>query len=198
MSGVELGRRCSRITATVREWVERIPGTRRAQEGVRAAIVGPGERWKSSLLNALVGYDRAIVDEASGYDPRHRGGVDLGRGSGIANRRHGWAARGADRVEGLGVERSATPRAICDLAVLVLDRSGGLGDADREAASWVRGSAGRRGVEQGGSECGSRAATSSARSRGRGSSRRWRPVAVRPGGAEPLLGRAFAPRCPAC
>jgi tRNA U34 5-carboxymethylaminomethyl modifying GTPase MnmE/TrmE len=36
------------------------------REGVRAVIYGPGQRWKSSLLNRLLGYDRAMVSEIPG------------------------------------------------------------------------------------------------------------------------------------
>jgi len=195
LNGVELGRRCSRIAGSVREWVERIPGARRAQEGVRAALVGRANVGKSSLLNALVGYDRAIVDVDPGTtrDTVEESiwieGVEL-RIADTAGLR-----AGADRVEGLGVARSARAARDCDLAVLVLDRSDGVGDADREAASWVEDRpvvvAWNKADLSAGSVPRPRAPVSGARI-----VEEVETVAVRPGGAESLLGalRSAMPR----
>ena len=196
IDGVELGRRCSRIAGSVREWVARIPGSRRIQEGVRAALVGRANVGKSSLLNALVGYDRAIVDAAPGTtrDTVEESiwieGVEL-RIADTAGPR-----AGAGRVEGLGVERSVRAAHDCDLAVLVLDRSDGVGDADREAASWVE----DRPVVVAWNKADLRAGAQQPRPRAPVSEARVveevETVAVRPGGAEPLLGalRSALPR----
>lgn len=187
LDGVELGRRCSRIATTVREWVERIPGARRGQEGVRAALVGRANVGKSSLLNALVGYDRAIVDVDPGTtrDTVEESiwieGVEL-RIADTAGLRGG-----ADRVEGFGVERSMRAARDCDLAVLVLDRSDGVGDADREAASWVR----DRPVVVAWNKAdlgASLAPRPLAPVSGASVVEEVETVAVRPGGADPLLG----------
>jgi tRNA modification GTPase len=195
IDGVELGRRCSRIAVPVREWVGRIPGSRRIQEGVRAALVGRANVGKSSLLNALVGYDRAIVDEAPGTtrDTVEESiwieGVEL-RIADTAGLRGSM-----DRVEGLGVERSARAARDCDLAVLVLDRSDGVGDADREAAAWVEDRpvvvAWNKADLSAGLAPRPRAPVSGARV-----VEEVETVAVRPGGAEPLLGalRSALPR----
>jgi tRNA modification GTPase len=139
VDGAELGRRCAGIAATLGEWIDRLPGTRRLQEGVRAALVGRANVGKSSLLNALVGYDRAIVNPAPGTtrdtveESIWLEGVEL-RIADTAGVRGGGDA---DFVEGLGVERAERAARACDLAVLVLDRSGAVGEADREAAAWV-------------------------------------------------------------
>jgi tRNA modification GTPase len=175
--------------------VERIPGARRGQEGVRAALVGRANVGKSSLLNALVGYDRAIVDVDPGTtrDTVEESiwieGVEL-RIADTAGLRGG-----ADRVEGFGVERSMRAARDCDLAVLVLDRSDGVGDADREAASWVEDRpvvvAWNKADLGAGLVPRPRAPVSGARV-----VEEVETVAVRPGGAEPLLGalRSAMPR----
>ena len=41
------------------------------REGVRVVIYGATNAGKSSLLNRLLGYERAIVSEIPGHDPRH-------------------------------------------------------------------------------------------------------------------------------
>lgn len=137
VEGAVLAQRCATIGTTLREWLARLPGARRLQDGVRAVLVGRPNVGKSSLLNALVGYDRAIVDETPGTTR------DTVEGSiwidGVELRIADTAGiRGAsDRVERLGVERSMRTARDCDVAVLVLDSSDGVLDEDREAAALV-------------------------------------------------------------
>jgi tRNA modification GTPase len=195
INGAVLARRCWRIAESVREWVDRIPGSRLTREGVRATLVGRANVGKSSLLNALVGYDRAIVDTAPGTtrDTVEESiwieGVEL-RIADTAGLR-----AGVDRVEGLGVERSARAARECDLAVLVLDRSDGVGEADREAASWCEDRPvvvawNKADLSEGGAPR-PRAPVSDAHV-----VEEVETVAVRPGGVEPLRGalRSALPR----
>jgi len=135
MDTATLAARCVSVAGRVREWVRRSPGTRRLQEGLRAALVGRPNVGKSSLLNALVGYERAIVTEHPGTT---RDTVEESIAvNGVELRLVDTAGiRGArDAVERAGVERALQAVETCDLAVLVLDRSEGLHPDDGALAS---------------------------------------------------------------
>ena len=103
------------------------------KNGVRTAIVGLPNAGKSSLLNALAGYDRAIVTDIPGttrdtVEARCRlGGVVL-RLIDTAGLRDS-----DDPIEQLGVERSRAALEGAALALLVLDGSREL-TAEDEAA----------------------------------------------------------------
>jgi len=103
------------------------------REGLPTAIIGRPNTGKSSLLNALLGYDRAIVTDVAGTtrdtieEKIIFGGVLL-RLIDTAGFRYT-----DDAVEKLGVER--TLAAICDagLVILVLDGSEPLRNEDFDA-----------------------------------------------------------------
>src|SRR6185503_10831423 len=121
IDGAALGRACRGIAEQVSAWLDRIPSARRRDEGVRVALIGRPNVGKSSLLNTLVGYDRAIVSEVAGTTR------DTVEGSiwidGVELRLLDTAGmRSAeDAIERIGVERAERALAEADLAVLVLD-----------------------------------------------------------------------------
>lgn len=96
---------------------------RRAVHGVPCAIVGRPNAGKSSLLNALVGYDRAIVTDIPGTtrdtieEKCELGGVLLRLIDTAGLRETG------DIVEQLGVERSRAAMESAELILVLLDQS---------------------------------------------------------------------------
>ena len=102
------------------------------KSGVRTAIVGRPNAGKSSLLNALAGYDRAIVTDIPGTtrdtveESVLCGGVllRLTDTAGIRDTE--------DAVERLGVERSRKAVEAADLVLAVVDGSVPMTEEDRE------------------------------------------------------------------
>lgn len=102
------------------------------QEGVRLAILGRPNVGKSSLLNRLLGYDRAIVAEAAGTTRdvlEAELAVDGVRF--VVQDTAGIRAPG-DPVEAEGVARSRRAAQEADLALLVLDAMEGITPDDEK------------------------------------------------------------------
>ncbi len=98
--------------------------------GIPAAIIGRPNAGKSSLLNALLGYERAIVTDVPGttrdtIEEKLRLGSLLLRLTDTAGIRDT-----ADTVERLGVERSRLAMERAELVIDVLDGSGEITDED--------------------------------------------------------------------
>ena len=103
------------------------------KSGVPTVILGKPNAGKSSLLNALLGYERAIVTDVAGttrdtVEEKVRLGHVLLRLIDTAGIRET-----ADSVEKIGVERSRVAAGKASLALLVLDGSAPL-DAEDESA----------------------------------------------------------------
>ncbi len=102
------------------------------RQGVAAAIVGKPNVGKSSLLNALAGYERVIVTEIAGTTrDTVEETVMLGNTrlrlidtAGIRDT--------ADKIEAMGVERSKKEAENADLVIFVCDGSQPLTEEDRK------------------------------------------------------------------
>jgi tRNA modification GTPase len=109
------------------------------RQGVRTAIVGRPNVGKSSLLNALLRGDRAIVTHIPGTtrdtveETANIGGIPL-----VLVDTAGIRAKTDDAVEQIGIERSRAALARADLALMVLDISQPLTSGDWEIEKLLR------------------------------------------------------------
>ena len=101
------------------------------KQGVAAAIVGKPNVGKSSLLNALAGYERVIVTEIAGTT---RDTVEETVMLGKTRLRlidTAGIRETEDRIEAIGVERSRQAAENADLVIFVCDGSAPLTEDDR-------------------------------------------------------------------
>jgi tRNA modification GTPase len=111
------------------------------RQGVRVAIVGRPNVGKSSLLNALLRTDRAIVTEIAGTTRDTLEETANFAGVPVCLVDTAGIVEPSDLVERLGVERSRRAIEEADLCLMVVDRSIPLCEEDRSIAATVAGRA---------------------------------------------------------
>lgn len=117
---------------TLRRLSDSYAGGKIMQGGIPAAIIGRPNAGKSSLLNAVLGYDRAIVTDIPGttrdtIEEKLRIGGVLLRLTDTAGLRDT-----EDVIEKMGVERSRRAMESAELVLAVIDGSRELGSEDIE------------------------------------------------------------------
>lgn len=127
--------------AAIADTIAKIAGTFQAghliREGLRVALVGRPNVGKSSLFNALVGSERAIVTDIAGttrdqiYEKFTIGDIP------VALIDTAGLRETEDTVESIGVERSRRTMADADLVVVILDANESIEPEDREILETV-------------------------------------------------------------
>jgi len=122
--------------APVREGIDRLLSSsaygKLVHSGFTLAIVGKPNAGKSSLFNALLGRDRAIVTDIPGTTRDTISESAEIRGIPVRFVDTAGIRAGENRVEELGIERSFEAMADADLALVVLDLSASLEQTDRD------------------------------------------------------------------
>lgn len=129
----------------VEQWKEKIrtliassENGKRMKEGIRTVIVGKPNAGKSSLLNVLLGEERAIVTDIAGTtrdvleEQMRLSGISLNiiDTAGIRSTE--------DVVEKIGVKKAKTYARDADLIIYVVDSSTGLDENDEEIMEMIR------------------------------------------------------------
>ena len=107
-------------------------------EGVKVAIVGKPNVGKSSLLNAFLGEDRAIVTEVAGTTRDViEGHVNI---DGVVLHLYDTAGihESNDRIESIGIEKSKKTINDADVVIVVLDGSNELDDEDKQILEYTK------------------------------------------------------------
>ncbi len=134
----ELQEKVTRIRDSIRHLLEKADDGRMLKEGINTVIAGKPNAGKSSLLNRLLGEDRAIVTEIAGttrdllQEQIQLQGISLNiiDTAGIRQTE--------DLVEQIGVSRSRKAMEEADLIVYVADSSTPLDENDLEIMQAIR------------------------------------------------------------
>ena len=113
---------------------------RAVNEGIKTVIIGKPNAGKSSILNRLVGHDRAIVTSIPGTTrDTVEENVNVGR---VRLRLCDTAGirESDDEVERLGIQRSLDKLNEADLIIAVFDSSSAFDDLDSEIVKLVKSS----------------------------------------------------------
>ncbi len=108
------------------------------REGLRVALVGRPNVGKSSLFNALLGSDRAIVTEIAGTTRDQIHERFTIRDIPISLIDTAGLRETTDTIEGIGVERSRATMADADIVIVMIDASEEIKDEDHEILDSVK------------------------------------------------------------
>ena len=135
----DLAARVDAVDAALAELATTWERGRIVREGISVAIVGPPNAGKSSLLNALLGSDRALVSEIAGTT-RDTIEEALSLGGGMVARAIDTAGLhdASDRIEAAGMARTEAALAECSVALVVVDGSIALSPAARAVLERTR------------------------------------------------------------
>lgn len=137
--GARLRMRLDTVRQKIRDLLATAEHGRILREGVRAVIYGPTNAGKSSLLNRLLGYDRAIVSQKPGTTRDTIEEMINLRGIPIRLLDTAGLRDSSDELEREGMARTERSLATADLLLHVLDRNAPKpADFNDEATEQIR------------------------------------------------------------
>ncbi|MBL8183746.1 MAG: tRNA uridine-5-carboxymethylaminomethyl(34) synthesis GTPase MnmE [Blastocatellia bacterium] len=128
----------TRISVEIAQIASTYQAGKLLREGISVALVGRPNVGKSSLFNALLGTDRAIVTEIAGTTRDQLLERFTINDIPISLIDTAGLRETADTVESIGVARSRKTMADADLVVVLLDASEPIGPEDREIIESVK------------------------------------------------------------
>ena len=126
------------MKAEIADMIQNAENGRFIQEGIRTVIIGKPNVGKSSILNLLLGQDRAIVTEIAGTTRDTLEENLMLNGISLNLIDTAGIRETEDVVEKIGVQRARKEAEEADLILFVLDSSQNLEDSDQEMIEWVQ------------------------------------------------------------
>jgi tRNA modification GTPase len=112
---------------------------KKIKSGVTVAICGKPNTGKSSLLNRLLGYDKAIVSSVAGTTRDAVEGTIEIHGTKFNLYDTAGVRESEDAIESIGITRAESIIRACDVAVFVADLSRGVDEEDGKVLQMVQG-----------------------------------------------------------
>lgn len=112
---------------------------KKIKSGVTVAICGKPNTGKSSLLNRLLGYDKAIVSSIAGTTRDAVEGVLEIKGTKFNLYDTAGVRESGDKIENIGIERAEAIIKAADVAVFVADYFNGMTEEDGKVLDMVSG-----------------------------------------------------------
>ncbi|MBQ1682309.1 MAG: tRNA uridine-5-carboxymethylaminomethyl(34) synthesis GTPase MnmE [Agathobacter sp.] len=134
----ELSKKMQVVIRGLQELLATADNGRILKEGIQTVILGKPNVGKSSLLNALLGYERAIVTDIAGttrdvlQEQIHLNGLTLNLMDTAGIRKTD------DIVEKIGVNKAMKEADDADLIIYVIDSSGEMNQEDHDLLSYLK------------------------------------------------------------
>lgn len=135
---VELGEKVDNLLKTAMDLLKSSQNGRVLREGIRTVIVGKPNAGKSSLMNVLVGSNRAIVTDMAGTTRDILEEEIQLKGLNLNIVDTAGIRKTDDPVEKIGVERAKKAMLDADLILYVVDSSADLDENDEEIISFLQ------------------------------------------------------------
>ena len=132
------------VVAPLRTALDRYEEGRVLREGLTLVLVGKPNVGKSSMLNALLGKDRAIVTAAPGTTRDVIEDTFILKGVQVRILDTAGIRNEPDEIESCGIERTIRSVSEADVVLWLIDNSRPLTSEDRKVYDAVRGSRGNR------------------------------------------------------
>ncbi|MBQ8230251.1 MAG: tRNA uridine-5-carboxymethylaminomethyl(34) synthesis GTPase MnmE [Clostridia bacterium] len=129
----------TRLTAEISSLTKSYAVGKKIKSGVTVAICGKPNTGKSSLLNRLLGYDKAIVSEIAGTTRDAVEGTLEIEGRKFNLYDTAGVRESGDRIESIGIERAEAIVRSADLVVFVADISAKVDEEDARVLEMVQG-----------------------------------------------------------
>ncbi len=126
---------CSRLSALTAGYAV----GKKIKSGVTVAICGKPNTGKSSLLNRLLGYEKAIVSDVAGTTRDAVEGVLEIDGRKFNLYDTAGVRESGDAIESIGIERAESIMHSADVAVFVVDSAAGLNEEDARVLEMIKG-----------------------------------------------------------